>query len=104
MRHRNREIIIWLTDDEYSCLKKNVAKTGLTIQAYFRCLMRNIQPKEQPPVEFQEVLKNLRQINLNMNQIAVKANAIGFIDTAEYWKNVDAVQAAISEIKEAVRN
>ena len=60
--------------------------------------------KELPQMEFYDVLKVLRKISLNMNQIAVKANAIGFVDTAEYWKNVDEVQAAISEIKEAVRN
>ena len=49
-----------------------------------------------------EVLKNLRQINLNINQIAAKANSIGFIDTAEYWKNVEWLQREISELKTEV--
>ena len=73
-------------------------------RAYILALLKDKPVKELPQMEFYDVLKVLRQISLNMNQIAVKANAIGFVDTAEYWKNVDEVQAAISEIKEAVRN
>lgn len=103
MRRRNREIIIWLTEDEYHHLKKKVAKTGLTIQAYFRKLMKDIQPKEQPPMDFYDVLKNLRQINLNMNQIAVKANATGFVDVVEFRRSVEMLQCEISKIKEAVQ-
>ena len=44
----------------------------------------------------------MRQINMNINQIAAKANSIGFIDTAEYWKNVEWLQREISELKTEV--
>ena len=89
-----------MTEDEYSRLKRNVAKTGLTIQAYFRYLMQNIQPKEQPSMELTEILKNLQQINNNMNQIAVKANSKGFVDTASYWENVNLLRQTIKALLE----
>ena len=102
MRRRNREIIIWLTDDEYSRLRKNVARTGLTLQAYFRYLMDNIQPKEKPSRDVTDILKSLQQINNNMNQIAVKANAKGFVDTASYWENVRWLRDTVSSLMEVI--
>ena len=47
-------------------------------------------------------LKNLQQINNNMNQIAVKANAKGFVDTASYWQNVRWLQEIISKLMEVI--
>lgn len=93
-----------MTQAEMSQLRKQASKAGLKPQAYILALLNDRPVKELPPMEFYDVLKALRQISLNMNQIAVKANAIGFVDAAEYWKNVDAVRTAISEIKETVRN
>lgn len=98
MRQRNKQIIIRLTENEYCHLKKNVEKTGLTIQAYFRMLMKNIQPKERPPMDLIGVLKSLQQINNNMNQIAVKANAKGFVDAPAYWENVRWLKETVSII------
>lgn len=102
MRKRNREVILWLTEDEYDRLKRNSKKTGLSVQAYLRKLLAQIQPREAPPVEYFEVLKNLRQINHNMNQIAVVANAKGFIDTAAYWENMKALQKTVGLMMEGM--
>ena len=38
------------------------------------------------------VLRNLQQINNNMNQIAMKANTLNFVDTAAYWENIDSLE------------
>ncbi len=65
---------------------KQVKRTGLSRESYIRALIMNRQPKEQPPVEYLSVLKELRRIGGNMNQIALRANAIGFIDATAYWK------------------
>lgn len=45
-------------------------------------------------------MKNLRQINNNMNQVAAKANAMNFIDTAKYWANVSELQRTIGSLME----
>ena len=103
MRKRTREVMLWLSEDEYNLLKKNVDKTGLSMQAYLRKVIKGVQPKSLPPMEFFEILSELRRIGINMNQIAVKANTIGFVDTEEYWSNMKALENAISDLKDEVR-
>jgi hypothetical protein len=44
-------------------------------------------------------MKVLRQISINMNQIAVKANTNGFVNADAYWENSRRLQEAIAEIK-----
>lgn len=96
------KIDLRLSSQELEYLNKNVRKTGLSREGYLRKLIYEIQPKESPPAEYFEILQDLRQINNNLNQIAVKANAIGFVDTAEYWKNVKWLQKSVGRIMEAL--
>ncbi len=58
--------------------------------------------KEKPPVDVIDILKNLQQINNNMNQIAVKANTKGFVDTASYWENVRWLKETVSKLMEVM--
>ena len=58
----------------------------------------NIQLKELPSLNFENILKNLRQINNNMNQIALKANASGIIDARAYRENYARLQEQVGEI------
>ena len=98
-RTRSCRFLVSLTEKEMNSLMKKVKKTGLTRDAYVRQLISGIQPKELPSPDFFEVLKVLRQISINMNQIAMKANTIGFINADAYWENSRRLQEAISEIK-----
>jgi hypothetical protein len=95
-RTRKHEVHLRLNDQEYKALEKNRAKCKLSQQTYLRMLVLNIQPKEHPPVEFLEVLKNLSQINNNLNQVALKANLNGYVDKQNYYDNVDWLYKTIS--------
>lgn len=99
-RKRNHRFLVSLTEKEMSELMKKVDKTGLSRNTYIRMLINNIQPKEKPEIDFYETLKILRQISINMNQIAVKANTIGFIDVNAYWDNSQKVMDAVGELKQ----
>ena len=101
-RTRNCRFLVSLTEKEMNRLTKQVKRTGLSRNAYIRHLLSGTQPKELPPVEYHEVLKNLRQINNNMNQIAVKANSSGIIDVKEYWDNVRWLQEVIGRMMEVM--
>ena len=102
MRTRDCRFLVSLSEKEMSSLMKKVERSGLTRDAYVRSLIAGYEIKETPPVEFFEVLKSLQQINNNMNQIAVKANAKGFVDTASYWQNVRWLQEIISKLMEVI--
>ena len=95
-RTRTHEIHLRLNEQEYRALTRNAKKCGLTQQAYLRMMCLNKQPTERPPMELIDILRNVQQINNNMNQIAARANANGFVDTAEYWKNVRWLKEVVS--------
>lgn len=102
MLKRNREVLLWLSEEELKELKDNAKKCGLSVQAYLRMILKNIQPREKPNIDFYETLKVLRQISINMNQIAVKANSIGFIDVNAYWDNSHKVMEVAGELKQQI--
>ena len=103
MRRRDCSFHLRLTEKEMNCLMSQAQKCGLKPQAYILALIENSPLRERPPMEFYMVLEELRRIGTNMNQIARQANSIGFIDTHAYWKNVKALEDAISDIKEEAR-
>ena len=100
MKKRNREVLLWLTDDELTKLKADAEKCGLSVQSYLRLLLLKIQPKERPPRDFLKVLKALQQIGNNLNAIAAKANTIGFVDSDAYWENVRELQRVVGALME----
>ena len=98
MRKRNNRIVFYLNDKELNMLEAKISKTGLTREAFLRALIADRQVKELPPADYFEVLKYLRLINSNMNQIAVRANYIGLIDADEYRRNVYMLQEAVGKL------
>lgn len=91
-----------LTENELNMLMRYAAGSGLSPQNYLLSLLKDGKPKELPQLEFHEILKNLRQINKNMNQIAMKANATGFIDAKAYRENNTRLQEQIGIIIEGL--
>ena len=99
MAERKYKLTVTLNEKDYAKLNKLKKQTGLTTQAYFLKLFQGSQPKELLPADFVEVLTALRQISINMNQIAAKANTVGIINAEAYWENSRRLQEVISEIK-----
>lgn len=102
MARRTIKIDLRLNTSEAEQLNRKVAKTGLSREAYLRALIQNRPVKERPAPDLVAVLKKLQQINHNMNQIAVKANALQFIDTQAYWENVRDLNSTIAALLEVM--
>lgn len=102
MARRTIKIDLRLTKSEATALNRDVKKAGVSREAYLRSLIRKMPLKEKPPTDVIDILKNLQQINNNMNQIAVKANAKGFVDTASYWENVRWLKDTVSKLMEVM--
>ncbi len=102
MRKRQHRVEVYLSDKEYDMLTKNVEKTGLSREAYLRSLIANTVPKELPPMQFFDVLRELRQLNVNMNQIALKAHTLNLIDAPYYEKCHKELQSVVGEIKREI--
>ena len=71
----------WFSRDEAQDLQKKAKKTCLSEAALVRLLLRGYEPKEKPDPEFYKMMRELSAIGNRINQLAVKANALGFIDT-----------------------
>lgn len=86
----------WFCKPEAQDLQKKAKKTCLSEAALVRLLVRGYEPKERPDEKFYDVMRQLSAIGNNINQLSVKANALGFIDTqmlkseAERWHKFQA--------------
>jgi hypothetical protein len=87
MRKRNNRIWCRLNDQEYHQLQTNVFRTGLSQEAYLRKLIVGIQPKESPPLEYNQLIKSLSSISNNLNQVASMMHSIGIFDNEKYETN-----------------
>ena len=102
MARRNIKIDLRLSEQEMERLRRDVARSGWSRETYLRALIDKSVIKEMPSIDLVAVLRNLQQISNNMNQIALVANAKGFIDTAAYWENVDRLKKTIHELLEVM--
>ncbi len=78
---RNVQILFRLTEEEAEQLNELVRKSGRSKEAFLREMVRGYQLCEKPDPEFYKMMRELSAIGNRINQLAVKANALGFIDT-----------------------
>ena len=71
---------VWLSEKEYSELNRKAKIAGLPKSTVIRMLLCNYEPKEKPDARFYKAMRQLSAIGNNINQLAVKANTLGFID------------------------
>lgn len=100
MARRNIKIDLRLNEQEMERLRRDVARSGWPREKYLRALIEHSSIREMPSMDLISVLRNLQQINNNMNQVALIANAKGFVDTAAYWENVELLKETIHELLE----
>ena len=96
MARRNIKIELRLNEQE------DVARSGWSREKYLRARIEHSSIREMPSMDLISVLRNLQQINNNMNQVALIANAKGFVDTAAYWENVELLKETIHELLEVM--
>ena len=81
MRERNVDKHIWFDRQEAQDLQKKAKKACLTEAALIRLLIRGYEPREKPDEKFYDAMRELSAIGNNINQLAIKANALGFVDS-----------------------
>lgn len=102
MNNRNYEIKVRLTQAEMVHLSRLVNASGLSREAYLRKLISGVVPRETPPPDFFSMVRELHYIGNNLNQIAMKAHALGVIDAKHYDDGVLLFEEAVQKILAAV--
>lgn len=70
----------WLSPQEVAELKRKAEIAGISETAMVRLLIRGYEPREKPDGSFYEAMQKLFAIGNNINQLAVKAHTLGFVD------------------------
>ena len=89
MRKRNIQKIVRFSRDEAQDLQKKAKKACLSEAGLIRLLLRGYEPREQPDERFYDVMRELSSIGNNINQLADKANALGFVDAPQLKKEAE---------------
>lgn len=90
---------IRLNEEEAGLLLKKSSQVNMNESEFIRSLICFSVIKEKPDDRFYEVMKQMRSIGNNLNQIARKANALGFIDEVMYKKEADKWNDFILNVK-----
>ena len=99
MRLREKQIVFRTTYEEYKEIKIRAEKVGLNLSDYIRNRAVGFEPREKPPKEFYEAIKQIRLIGNNINQIARLANETGILDEPTCKQQFDKLNELIIEIK-----
>ena len=99
MRNRNIKKQIWLNHEEDKTLKHKAEKVGMSEATLIRNLINGFEPREKPDDRFYGAMKLFHSISNNLNQIARKANTLGFIDAPHYQKEVEKLNTLMIDIK-----
>lgn len=102
MLKRNIKITFRVNQNELENLKKNVRKTKLSQEAYIRTVLSNRIPKAAPPLDYYNLIRELRAIGNNLNQIAAVANTTHFVDKQIFSREADNLRQELVKIQEAV--
>lgn len=99
MRTRQIKKQYYLNEDELNILKNKCLKTGYNEGSLIRSLLMGFEPKEKPPIEFYNAIKEIRKIGININQLTLIANSTGKIDSVKLDKEIDILNNLILELK-----
>lgn len=102
MQNRAIEIKCRLTQKESDFLNKRVKKSGLSRESYLRHLINGLIPTDAPPPDYFTMMKELRYIGTNLNQIAQKAHILNVLDVKRYDENTALLKKAVVDITNAV--
>ena len=97
---RTLEMKIRFTRAELDALTKKSRKAGLSREGYCRRILNGAVVKENPPADVPMLIREVRRVGYNIDQILKLANAKGLLDVPQLRKALDenrAVEKLISD-------
>ena len=99
-RKRTHLVKVYLNDAEYEKLCKDTEMFKRDKSKYLRLLIYWIEPVAPSSVEVKEFTRELRRLGVSLNQIAARANTLGFVDDLEYRRYADEVMKVLGAIQQ----
>lgn len=89
MRRRNCRVEIYFTPDELEILTQKVRKAGLSREQFCRCVLSGAEVKEAPSAEVLSLIREMRRVGYNIEQLLRVANARGLLDVPQLRKALE---------------
>ncbi len=100
MRKRNIDIHLFL-NEEFYLLNELSVKTNLSKSQVLRFLLSTSNLIEAPPIEYKMLIRELRAIGNNINQLIVIARSNGILNISELKKHLDELDLIEDKMHEA---
>ena len=71
---------IRFTKGELDALTKKARKSGFSREGYCRRILNGAEVKENPPADVPMLIREVRRVGYNIDQILKRANSIGLLD------------------------
>ncbi len=83
MRNRNNQINVRLNDNELQRLNKQVVKSGMSKEKFLRNLIAGAEIKPAPPVDFMNLIREVKRLGSNVDRLLHYANGKGYVSKKE---------------------
>lgn len=101
MKTRTKEMHLRLTPEEKETLTEKAKLARLSREEFCRRILNGATVKEAPSADVRQLLRQMRHIGSNLNQLLACANTVGFIDTVQLKKDLAELRKAQEVIVEA---
>lgn len=101
MRKRNFDIHLFLNEEEFYLLNELSVKTNLSKSQVLRFLLSTSNLIEAPPIEYKVLIRELRAIGNNINQLIVIARSNGILNVSGLKKHLDELDLIENKMHEA---
>lgn len=102
-RHKKPAMVschVRLYPKEVERWKKNAERCGMSQSEYVRRLLRGVVPKEFPPREYAEILREMREIRDGIQIQAEIAKLSGNTGADQFWDLVEAYNVVIRKLRD----
>ena len=86
MRKRNRSMLVFYTDDEFSDLKAKADAAGLSCSEFVRRAVAGKEVKQAPTADIPILIRDIRRAGANVDQLLKLANATHLVDAPQMRK------------------
>ena len=106
MRSRPVQVKVYLNEEEYENLCRLCKETNLKQGRLIRLLLEGYVPPQAPPVDYKKLIREVRTVGNNINQILFYVNTNGILNVPDLnteLKKLREVEKFIREHYEAKR-
>ena len=82
-------MMLRFTKAEMDALTKKSRKAGLSREGYCRRILNGAEVKEAPPADVPMLIREVRRVGYNIDQILKRANSIGLLDVPQLRKALE---------------